>query len=241
MILNFIGLIPLLTISAIDIINKDKKENIFIYLFLCLLRILLLSLEDVFSKKALNKLLIRPYHLMFYKALFELIPLIALSIAAIIDIINDNSNNKYIFGNIVNFIIYRIIYILSGFFLNYSYITVIELINPNHLSILKSLEFITLFFNNILWIFIDKNGNGNYINYIFEFISCIILLFGACIHNEMIIIKKCGFYESTDYYKTEIKGFSNIGIDFDMDKSVIKDNKDDNSLLDNSSFNYIGE
>jgi hypothetical protein len=232
MLLNFLGFIPLLIISALNISEKKEKEKIFIYLFLCLLKIILLSLEDIFIKIALNKLLIRPYQLMLYKALFEVIPLIALSIHAII---NEFSDIEYAFNNIVYFLIYRIIYIILGFFLNYSYITIIELINPNHLSILKSLEFIIIFFNNIIWIFIDKkNEEIKYINFIFEFISCFILLFGALIHNEMIVIKKCGFYECTDYYKTEVKGFSNIEIEFDIDKSVIKDNKEDNSLLDNS-------
>jgi hypothetical protein len=239
MLLNFLGFIPLLIISALNISEKKEKEKIFIYLFLCLLKIILLSLEDIFIKIALNKLLIRPYQLMLYKALFEVIPLIALSIHAII---NEFSDIEYAFNNIVYFLIYRIIYIILGFFLNYSYITIIELINPNHLSILKSLEFIIIFFNNIIWIFIDKkNKEIKYINFIFEFISCFILLFGALIHNEMIVIKKCGFYECTDYYKTEVKGFSNIEIEFDIDKSVIKDNKEDNSLLDNSSFNYTGD
>ena len=239
MLLNFLGFIPLLIISALNISEKKEKEKIFIYLFLCLLKIILLSLEDIFIKIALNKLLIRPYQLMLYKALFEVIPLIALSIHAII---NEFSDIEYALNNIVYFLIYRIIYIILGFFLNYSYITIIELINPNHLSILKSLEFIIIFFNNIIWIFIDKkNKEIKYINFIFEFISCFILLFGALIHNEMIVIKKCGFYECTDYYKTEVKGFSNIEIEFDIDKSVIKDNKEDNSLLDNSSFNYTGD
>ena len=239
MLLNFLGFIPLLIISALNISEKKEKEKIFIYLFLCLLKIILLSLEDIFIKIALNKLLIRPYQLMLYKALFEVIPLIALSIHAII---NEFSDIEYAFNNIVYFLIYRIIFIILGFFLNYSYITIIELINPNHLSILKSLEFIIIFFNNIIWIFIDKkNKEIKYINFIFEFISCFILLFGALIHNEMIVIKKCGFYECTDYYKTEVKGFSNIEIEFDIDKSVIKDNKEDNSLLDNSSFNYTGD
>ena len=239
MILNLLGFIPLLIISALNISEKKEKEKIFIYLFLCLLKIILLSLEDILIKIAFNKLLIRPCHLMFYKALFEIIPLIALTIHIII---NEFSEIEYLFNNIIDFIIYRIIYIILGFFLNYSYITIIELVNPNHLSILKSLEFIVICFNNIIWIFIDKkNEEIKYINFVLEVISCFILLFGALIHNEMIVIKKCGFYECTDYYKTEVKGFSNIEIEFDMDKSVLKDSKEDNSLLDNSSLNYTGD
>ena len=239
MLLNLLGFIPLLIISALNISEKKEKEKVFKYLFLCLLKIILLSLEDILIKIAFKKLLIRPCYLMLYKALFETIPLIALTIHIII---NEFPDIEYIFNNIIDFIIYRIIYIILGFFLNYSYITIIEFVNPNHLSILKSLEFIVICFNNIIWIFIDKkNEEIKNINFILEVISCFILLFGALIHNEMIVIKKCGFYECTDYYKTEVKGFSNIEIEFDMDKSILKDSKEDNSLLDNSSLNYTGD
>ena len=43
---------------------------------------------------------------------------------------------------------------------------------------------------------------------------CIILLVGALIHNEMIIINKWGFYECTNYYKSEIKS-QNVDVNFD--------------------------
>lgn len=238
--LNVIGLIPLIIISSKNIFEKnisEVKNSIIIFFLLYFFRVLIFSLRDIFTKISLNKLLLRPYHLMFYKALFELIPISILSIPAII---SDFSYIKQIFENALNFIIYRVVYIICGFFLNYSYITIIELINPNHLSILKSLEFIAIFFNYIIWTFIEKE-NVKYINHIFEFISFIILLFGACIYNEMIVIKKCGLYECTDYYKTEVKGFSNIDIDLDGEKNVVKETKDDNSLIDNSSINYIGD
>ena len=76
-------------------------------------------------------------------------------------------------------------------------------------------------------------------NYIFEFISCVILFISACIHNEMIVIKICGFYECTDYYKTEVQGFPNIDIDFDTEQSGRYN--DENSLMDNSSINNFGD
>ena len=66
---------------------------------------------------------------------------------------------------------------------------------------------------------IEKNRDINIVNYIFEFISFLILLFAACLHNEMIIIKKWGLYECTDYYKTEVKSFSNIYVSLDDEKS----------------------
>ena len=239
MILTFIGSIPLLIIAMKNIFEikniSDQKDSIIVFIFLYLIRALLFSLEDVFNKIALNKLLLRPYQLMFYKSLFEMIPIIGLSVP---EIIKDFDDFKKIYNNLLGFLLYRGVYIIFGFFLFFAYISIIELVNPNHLSILKSLEFIAFYINNTIWDFIEKEKNDiKYFNYIFEFISCIILLFAALLHNEMIIIKKCGLYECTDYYKTEVKGFSNIDVDFDADKTLTNNDETEDLKIANDSIN----
>ena len=239
MILTFIGSIPLLIISMKNIFEieniSEQKGSIIIFIFLYLIRALLFSLEDVFNKIALNKLLLRPYQLMFYKSLFEMIPIIGLSVP---EIIKDFDDFKKIYNNLLGFLLYRGVYIIFGFFLFFAYISIIELVNPNHLSILKSLEFIAFYINNTIWDFFEKEKNDiKYFNYIFEFISCIILLFAALLHNEMIIIKKCGLYECTDYYKTEVKGFSNIDVDFDADKTLTNNDETEDLKIANDSIN----
>ena len=239
MILTFIGSIPLLIIAMKNIFEikniSDQKDSIIVFIFLYLIRALLFSLEDVFNKIALNKLLLRPYQLMFYKSLFEMIPIIGLSVP---EIIKDFDDFKKIYNNLLGFLLYRGVYIIFGFFLFFAYISIIELVNPNHLSILKSLEFIAFYINNTIWDFIEKEKiDIKYFNYIFEFISCIILLFAALLHNEMIIIKKCGLYECTDYYKTEVKGFSNIDVDFDADKTLTNNDETEDLKIANDSIN----
>ena len=239
MILTFIGSIPLLIIAMKNIFEIEniskQKDSIIIFIFFYLIRALLFSLEDVFNKIALNKLLLRPYQLMFYKSLFEMIPIIGLSVP---EIIKDFNDFKKIYNNLLGFLLYRGVYIIFGFFLFFAYISIIELVNPNHLSILKSLEFIAFYINNTIWDFIEKEKNDiKYFNYIFEFISCIILLFAALLHNEMIIIKKCGLYECTDYYKTEVKGFSNIDVDFDADKTLTNNDETEDLKIANDSIN----
>ena len=239
MILTFVGSIPLLIIAMKNIFEikniSDQKDSIIVFIFLYLIRALLFSLEDVFNKIALNKLLLRPYQLMFYKSLFEMIPIIGLSVP---EIIKDFDDFKKIYNNLLGFLLYRGVYIIFGFFLFFAYISIIELVNPNHLSILKSLEFIAFYINNTIWDFIEKEKNDiKYFNYIFEFISCIILLFAALLHNEMIIIKKCGLYECTDYYKTEVKGFSNIDVDFDADKTLTNNDETEDLKIANDSIN----
>ena len=89
----------------------------------------------------------------------------------------------------------------------------------------------------MIWNIIESDEDIKYINYIFEFISCIILLFAALLHNEMIIIKKCGLYECTDYYKTEVKGFSNIDVDFDADKTLTNNDETEDLKIANDSIN----
>ena len=237
MLLNTVGFIPLLIISLKNIFENDNKEIVLVYLILYLIRVIIFSLEDVFIKITLNKLLLRPYELMFYKSLFELIPITIVTIISFSKYLDDIQD---ISSNIIYFLVYRIVYILCYFFSDLSLITIIELISPNHLSILKSIEFVILFINNTIWnIFQKKNEkNDAIINYSFEFISFLILLFAACLHNEMIIIKRCGLYECTDYYKSEVKGFSNIDVNFDDDKSnrssTIRNNKSEikGELLD---------
>lgn len=216
MALNAIGFVPLIIINMKDLtINYDRNEdrvkfNIFItYIILYIIRTILYSLEDVYNKKALNKLLLRPYELMFYKALFEIIPIIIVSTISInspnfSDYIRENLTGTHLVGRLL----YRLFFIICNIFRTISLITIIEKINPNSLSILKSLEFIAFF---IYLLFSEKLWN-NVVNIIFESISCIILLLGALIHNEMIIINKWKFFECTDYYKSEIKSFSNIDI-----------------------------
>ena len=237
MILTGLGFIPLFIINFVDIFknnsNRETKTKVYIYIYLGLyiIRAILYSLEDVFNKVALNKLLFRPYELMFYKAVFQIIPLIGISIFAI----NDGNFYDYYQNNINDLtgeIFYRFFFIICTIFRTIALITIIEQLNPSHLSILKSLEFI--FFSIILTIWNKIIFEyWTFINFIIELICCLILFLGAAIHNEMIIINKKGFLECTDYYKTEIKPFDND----DVAKDENKNEKMEDSLLGSSINN----
>ena len=246
MALNAIGFVPLIIINMRELVinynNAEKNDNsnevkfsIFItYIILYIIRTILYSLEDVYNKKALNKLLLRPYELMFYKALFEIIPIIVISTISInapyfSEYIKDNLKGET--SHLVGRLLYRFFFIVCNIFRTISLITIIEKINPNSLSILKSLEFISFF----LYLIFKEKMWGEPINIIFEFISCIILLLGALIHNEIIIINKWKFYECTDYYKSEIKSFSNI----DITNSEEKTNRTQESLISESNSQEV--
>ena len=233
MILNGIGSIPLFVINIKDLIHNYSNKTVpatlstfSIFLILYIIRTVLYSLEDVYNKIALKKLLIRPYELMFYKAVFEIIPIIIVSTIAL----NDSNFSNYAKDNLrgthcLNRLFYRLCFIVCNIFRTISLITIIEKISPDHLSILKSMEFIGLF---VYFLLIQKIWNNEFVNIIFASISCIILLVGALIHNEMIIINKWGFYECTNYYKSEIRS-QNVDDNFD------EKTKTQSSLLGESS------
>ena len=229
MVLNSIAFIPLAIINLKDIFTGDEyKESgyiIYIYLVLFLIMTILYSLEDVFNKIALNKLLLRPYELMFYKAVFQIIGIIVVSLimkGKIVDYVKIQFSVGRIF--------YRLFFIICNIFRTISLITIIELINPNHLSILKSTEFIGLFIFIMIWSKTVDNKEIDFIKIILESFSLLLLLIGSIIHNEIIIINKWGLLECTDYYKTDIIGFTNIDVNIEEDKN----NKKEDSLLGDS-------
>ena len=148
-IITCIGFFPFILINIISLCKSYRDNDIgyymITYLILDIINIILYSLEDVLNKICLNKLLIRPYELMFYKSLFQIVFVIPLSLYMIfgenlIEYITDDVGEN-IFGRLL----YRFSFIISNIFRTWSLITIIELVNPNHLSVLKSSEFAILF------------------------------------------------------------------------------------------------
>lgn len=229
-IITLIGFIPFIIYNIYKIIDDHLD---IVYLLLYIFMTLLYSLEDVLNKICLNKLIISPFGLMFCKALFQIIFVVAITIYMIMyrDLFGYIGNNVQGW-KILGRLIYRLSFIISNIFRTWSLITIIHLANPNYLSILKSSEFAILFV--VLTVFDYTTNKDLEIDiYIIAFgIFCVIFsLIGSSIHNEMMIINKCGLYECTDYYKIEVKSFSNIeeGI------SVKEKNEDtENSILNSS-------
>lgn len=240
MLLTFIGFIPLMIINILDlnksmdsdyVEEKNYKLISIYYIILNTIRAILYSLEDVFNKIALNKLLIRPFELMFYKAIFEIIPTIVFTLISKSQedfslYTEKHFHDSKLFGRIL----YRLFFIIFNIFRTISLITIIEKLNPNHLSILKSMEFIANFIYIMIWSSIyESDFRISPLNLCIEIFCCLILLLGSIIHNEMIIINKWGLLECTDYYKIEIKGF---------DANLVEENKNKN---DKTQDSLLGE
>ena len=240
MLLTFIGFIPLMIINILDlnksmdsdyVEEKNYKLISIYYIILNTIRAILYSLEDVFNKIALNKLLIRPFELMFYKAIFEIIPTIIFTLISKSQVDFSLYTEKHFHGGkLFGRIFYRLFFIIFNIFRTISLITIIEKLNPNHRSILKSMEFIANFIYIMIWSSIYENDfELNPLNLCIEIFCCLILLLGSIIHNEMIIINKWGLLECTDYYKIEIKGF---------DANLVEENKNKN---DRTQDSLLGE
>ena len=247
-IITCIGFIPFIVINIISIVrecnreNNAQERNIIIYLALFIVMTILYSLEDVINKICLNKLIIKPYELMFYKAIFQLIFVIILTFY----MISKEDLLEYVTSSITGWkilgiFLYRLSFIISNIFRTWSLITIIQLVSPNHLSVLKSSEFAVLFiilpiFKFFKSIFYDDSSEFNLDTYniLFGIICCIISLIGSAIHNELIIINKWGLYECTDYYKTEVKPNNNNMEDFLGDDNDRTDDGD--NLLFAESF-----
>ena len=256
-IITCIGFIPFIIVNIINIINSYQRKheneneykihrNMIIYLILYITMTIIYSLEDVLNKICLNKLIIKPFELMFYKAVFQIIFVVPLTLYMIIkENISEHFSTNFKGIKILGRVIYRLSFIICNIFRTWSLITIIQLVNPNHLSILKSSEFAILFVVFPIFKYIKEISTKGYeydfdvINLISGIICFIISFIGSAIHNEIIIINRCGLYECTDFYKIEIK--KNEDIDFiekDDKNSVNRDSlpEDSSSQLTESFY-----
>lgn len=229
-ILTCIGFIPLTITNIIDLDLFGCESIRYIDLTLCIFMTIVYSLEDVLNKICLNQLIYRPFELMFYKSLFQIPFVLSLFIYSA----KCNNLFEYISKNVGTLqVVYRLSFIISNIFRTWSLITIIELLSPNHLSILKSSEFAVLFVFQSIFNSITGNKSDNKI-YIFGSICAIISIIGSAIHNELIIINKYGLLECTDYYKIEVKQTPE---DEDLEEDSEEKNKTLDSFLGDSVDN----
>ena len=252
-IITIIGFIPLLIVNIKDLYRnynlKDENNihrNFLVYLILYISMTIIYSLEDVLNKTCLNKLIIVPFELMFYKAVFQIFFVVPLIIYMFLKEDLSKYIRQTVYEKIFGRIIYRFSFIICNIFRTWSLITIIQLSDPNYLSILKSSEFAILFVAFPIFNYIKENSfdddyiyEWNFPNLICGIFCFIISLIGSAIHNEIIIINKWGFYECTNYYKLEFK--KNEDLDFiekDDKNSVNRDSlpEDSSSQLTESFY-----
>lgn len=224
-IITLVGFIPLTIYTTFWYLVGIRGTQIY-YLILYFFMIIIYSLEDVFNKICLKQSLLRPYELMFYKAVLQIVLIVPLSIYVFIT----QDLKYYVWKSFKMFpircILYRASFIIFNILRTWSLLTVIEIIDANSLSILKSFEFAFLFF----FIYLPFNFKSlETCIVIFGIIATVISIIGTAIHNELIIINKFGFLERTVYYKS-----NNFEEDKDLEKDINNNNKTADSLLGSS-------
>ena len=209
LIITFISFIPLFIVIYFKTLKSSQELEVITYIILNIFMTILYAFEDVMNKVALTKLVIRPYELVFYKSLFQLpLFIVTFVIVMLLDKYNPNGDTKslsdYLKGNrskLVGRIIYRFSFIISNIFRTLSLISVIEILSPNDLFILKALEYVVLSLFSMSKNSIDDFSDFMY--FLIELLCCILILIASCISNEIFIINRCNLAKETNYFKSE--------------------------------------
>jgi len=196
-----INIFCLLFLSIIDIISikeEDKNDilNLLIFLFVNLFRNVIFSFQDVIGKKALDEEFLSPYSLIFYKGVFKAIMLIIISIPFFFVSINGHfviKEIRDIFIGPIDILRYTV-YIIINLSYNIFLWIIIDKYNPNYLAVANIIDV----YCPLLYTLFFDTGSINW-NFYVEFSTNIILVFGALIHNEIILISYCGLDEYTKF------------------------------------------
>ena len=232
---------------------SDIKD--YLYHILNLLFSFIFSFSLVLIKYIMIKFLVSPYFFLFYDGLFciaNLIIFVLLQYPIIINIKDINKeidvnkeNDKYFSNNYLG-----IFTLLSGgnykfyFSLAFSFISSFCYFIFNVLTIFRFspylnvlTDFITPFLYNILNFFIyeDNKTDKNNLRYLFEFIGFIIIILGASILNELIILNFFGFNENT-YEKIAERG----SLEFKIEPYFGNSTDTTITIIDNENEGEIG-
>ena len=175
-ILGFILLV------SIDFFCIDYNINNIIFILIVLLRPILFPLEDTINQILLSKYFLLPHYLMTYRGIIEFLALSFISIILIILKIELFKVNILSFYNLV----YLIFYSVKAFCL----MKIIYIFNSQYVSFLVISESL----GSIIVLLIKEKQN---FSIIFEIISITLIIFGALIYNEIIIINLYGLETKT--------------------------------------------
>ena len=216
----FLALIGALIVIISRFVLNFSLIKEYLFHILNILISFLFSLSLVLIKYLMNKYFIKsPYVFLLYDGIFCIINLLILGLLQYVIVVNINdkdflksnnfeeNNNNYFINNYIeiftilkgqNFSFYigflfSLIFSFGYFIFN---ILTIFHFSP-YLNVLT--DFLTPFYYNILnIIFLDEDQTTrNIIRYILEFVGSIIIIFGALILNEIIILNFFGLNENT--------------------------------------------
>ena len=213
------------------VIRKITDYQYCIYIFLRIIRLVLFSLEDSYSKQIFHTQYVSPFSLMLFNGIFETLFLLIFSIPFIFIETRDTKVSvfidfkEYLKGTnlLVSFGI-----LFCEFFVQTFILIIIDRFSPSHLP----LGFLIYsFLYNIYQIIKNElQKKENKWNRYLNFLIYIILFIGVMIHNEIFIINKWGFNLNT-------KLFLNYKLEEERKIYLIKENEDD----DDENSENLGE
>ena len=168
-----------------------------LYLLFRMFSTICYSLEDIVGKKVLIEEFLSPYSLLVYKGLYELFILLICSIPFLFI----KRDDEIIFAKMIvlinnaKIIILNISLMIANFVYNIFIWIIIDRFSPNDQAMVSVIEGITL--KLFILIFETNKFIENLSISIITVFIYFILIIGVCIHNEIIIINKCGLNEYT--------------------------------------------
>jgi len=198
-----ITLIPLVLMSSIDIYSlfrEDQKiqfSNKLIYIILntsfCICYPFSNSLFTILMNNYLT-----PIVLMFWIGIFGAILFVILF--PILYLTNVLKLGAIEFDNFTLFIIIKIVYIILTFIKFYFYFKVINRFSPTYMLFMCSIKTYCSFIARLFLLLKGSSFKGSILCIIINFISLIIVSFGALLFNEIIIIHKFGLDKKTKLF-----------------------------------------
>ena len=189
-----INIFCLIILGSYELTQIELKLTIIIYIVIRIFSKIIYSLEDVVGKRALIEEFLSPYSLLAYIGIYELIILLIFSFPFFFikrgERIIFSCMEKFL-DNFVKILLFFILMILN-FTYNILIWIIIDRFSPNDYAMAMVIEGIT---DKILSLILKKAVKI----WLFSIQTIIyfILVFGICIHSEIIIINKFGLNENT--------------------------------------------
>ena len=203
--------------------DNNSKNTVLLYVLSNIISGFFYSFENVIGKKALIKDFLSPYSILMIKAIYEFILLIFIFIPFIFIKINDKNFFSYSYNKIKENFILILIAIFLNFLYNVFLWIIIDKFSADHVSMVMLIDGLTQTIISII-----SGGNKNFSEKITKIILHLILLVGALIHNEIIILNFCGLNENTaKEFKEKEKLDNQLLISLDDSISEIDEEKNE--------------
>ena len=199
-VINIIGLIFLDLIQIEDSKNVKKDSTYFKFVFVLIFNTGCYSFGNVIGKRALVQEYLSPYSLLMLKGILELILLLIFSVPFFF--LKTTDDHELIFKGFAFYIntpikaFNTLLLMISNFLYNVFIWIITDKFTPSHLTMTNILEEIAYDIFSIIYEFKITWE----IDLLYKSIIYLVLIIGAMIHNEVVVINICGLNKKTKYH-----------------------------------------